>query len=149
MFCRVTGAETVPAGRARQIMRTSPVVLAASAVLCLTACDKTLEAPSDRGVCWHLVTTNAGKPRFNVLARGQPDLEHCAAELEKMRLTFRALGATQTDVIGAYQGQFLFLQREGVFTAQTIDGYRYPFMVRTGDGRLAVPGAMPTEPEQK
>jgi hypothetical protein len=49
-------------------------------------------------------------------------------------------------VTGAYQGQFLFLDPRGVFTAQTIDGYRYPFMVRTGDGRLAVPGAMPRAP---
>jgi hypothetical protein len=32
-----------------------------------------------------------------------------------------------------------------VFTAQTYDGYRFPFLVRTGDGRLAMPGAMPTQ----
>ncbi len=119
----------------------------------LASCSKTLEAPTDRGVCWHLVTPAGGRPKFNVLATHQPDLEHCAAELEKMRLQFRALGATQTDVTGAYQSQFLFLQREGVFTAQTFDGYRYPFLVRTGDGRLAVPGAMPEPtpagPEQK
>ncbi len=97
----------------------------------------------DRGVCWHLTKDDAGKPKFNRLAVQQKDLEHCAAQLEMMRLQFRALGAGQDTVTGAYQGQFLFLQREGVFTAQTVDGYRYPFMVRTGDGRLAVPGAMP------
>ena len=80
---------------------------------------------------------------------GQPDLEHCAAQLEMMRLRFLGLGSTQSEITGAYQGQFLFLQKEGVFTAQAVDGYRYPFMVRTGDGRLAVPGAMPMMPEQK
>ncbi len=112
----------------------------------LAGCDRTLEAPADRGVCWHLVKGDDGKPKFNRLAERQPDLEHCAAQLEIMRLDFRALGAGQTHVIGAYQGQFLFLQPEGVFTAQAIDGYRYPFMVRTGDGRLAVPGAMPRRP---
>jgi len=109
----------------------------------LAGCDKTLDAPMDRGVCWHLVKDDAGKPKFNRLADHQPDLEHCAAQLEMMRLSFRSLGMVQTDVTGAFQGQYLFLQREGVFTAQTVDGYRYPFMVRTGDGRLAVPGAMP------
>jgi len=130
-------------------MRTTAIGLAACAAFSLAACNKQVEAPTNAGVCWHLVTPEPGKAKFNVLARNQPDLEHCAAELEKMRLTFSALGSTQTDVTGAYQGQFLFLQREGVFTSQTIDGYRYPFMVRTGDGRLAVPGAMPAEPEQK
>ena len=128
--------------------RLSPplVVLAAFA---LGACQRQLEAPTDRQVCWHLAQAPGGEAKFNVLAKGQPDLEHCAAQLEMMRLRFLGLGSTQSEITGAYQGQFLFLQREGVFTAQTYDGYRYPFMVRTGDGRLAVPGAMPMTPEQK
>jgi hypothetical protein len=88
-----------------------------------------------------------GQPKFNVLARGVPDLEHCAAELEKMRINFAALGLPQNAITGAYQGQFLFLNRYGVFTAQALSGYQYPFMVRTGDGRLAMPGAMP-QPSQ-
>lgn len=111
--------------------------------LVLAACSPTLEAPRDPGVCWHMVTDNAGKPKFNRLADRQPDLEHCAAQLEMMRLRFRGLGLSQDRVTGAYQGQFLFIQPEGVFTAQSYNGYHYPFMVRTGDGRLAVPGAMP------
>ena len=69
--------------------------------------------------------------------------QDCAAQLEMMRLRFRGLGLSQDRVTGAYQGQFLFIQPEGVFTAQSYNGYHYPFMVRTGDGRLAVPGAMP------
>jgi hypothetical protein len=117
-------------------------LMAASAGL-LAGCAHPLEAPTDRGVCWHLVKGDDGKPRFNRLADHQPDLEHCAAQLEMMRLHFGALGASQSNVTGAYQGQFLFIQPEGAFTAQTLDGYRYPFMVRTGDGRFAVPGAMP------
>jgi len=125
-------------------MRVLPSCVVALAAVGLCACQKQLEAPVDKGVCWHLVQTSDGKAKFNPLAENQPDLEHCAAELEKMRLSFAALGAVKTEVTGAYQGQFLFLQREGVFTAQSYDGYRFPFMVRTGDGRLAVPGAMPT-----
>jgi hypothetical protein len=127
-------------------MRVRPDLVALLGAFALAACGQTVEAPVDRGVCWHMVKGDDGKPKFNRLADSQPDLEHCAAQLEIMRLNFRALGAGQTHVTGAYQGQFLFLQPEGVFTAQAIDGYRYPFMVRTGDGRLAVPGAMPRQP---
>jgi hypothetical protein len=124
--------------------------LAAAAALSLTACEKQLEAPTDRGVCWHLVQPPHAALKFNVLKRGVPDLEHCAAELEKMRITFLSLGVPQGDLTaGAYQGQFLFLQREGAFTSSTLDGFRYPFMVRTGDQRLAIPGAMPPQPDQK
>jgi hypothetical protein len=113
------------------------------ATIVLASCSPSLEAPRDPGVCWHLATDNAGKPKFNPLAHNQPDLEHCAAQLEMMRLNFRSLGLSQDRLTGAYQGQFLFIQPGGVFTAQSYDGYHYPFMVRTGDGRLAVPGAMP------
>lgn len=132
-------------------MRTAPLVPILVTLAALSGCAKQLEAPTDTGVCWHMVQAPAGKVKFNALARNQPDLEHCAGELEKMRLSFRALGSTLSEVTGAYQGQFLFLSREGVFTAPTYTGYHFPFMVRTGDGRLAVPGAMPAAPgpEQK
>jgi len=113
--------------------------------LCLAGCTKQIEAPTDHGVCWAMAQLPNGTTRFNKLAQDQPDLEHCAAQLEIMRLRFRALGSTQTQLTGAYQGQFIFIQPEGVFTAQTYDGYRFPFLVRTGDGRLAMPGAMPTQ----
>ncbi len=124
-------------------MRAAPLILLGFATFLLESCQKQLEAPTERGVCWHIVTSDKGKPKFNRLATGQPDLEHCAAELEKMRLNFRALGANQDAVDGAFQGQFLFVRPEGVFTAQNVTDHRYVLMVRTGDGRLAVPGAMP------
>lgn len=114
----------------------------------LAACQGQVEAPVDRGVCWHMVSLPKGQPKFNVLTRGVPNLEQCAAELEKMRIGFQSLGVPQGDITGAYQGQFLFLNRYGVFTAQSLTGYQYPFMVRTGDGRLAMPGAMPQAPAQ-
>ena len=124
-------------------MRPLLSVLALLVPLALGACEKQLEAPTAAGVCWHLAGVVGGRGKFNRLADHQPDLEHCAAQLEQMRLRFRALGSAQDEVTGAYQGQFLFVQREGVFTAQTFKGFRYPMLVRTGDGRLAVPGAMP------
>ena len=128
--------------------RMSRAVLALTLTLslALAGCTKTLEAPTDAGVCWHLVSLPDGKVRFNRLAEHQAQLENCAAQLEIMRRNFRSLGAGQDSVTGAYQGQFLFVDPDGIFTAQTYSGHRYTLMVRTGDGRLAVPGAMPTAP---
>ena len=54
-------------------------------------------------------------------------------------------GSTRT-MVGAYQGNFIFLQREGIFTSPSMEQNRYLALVRTGDGRLAIPGAMPQAP---
>lgn len=115
------------------------------AALALSGCAKELQAPTDTGVCWHLAKLPDGHVRFNKLASNQPDMEHCAAQLEGMRLRFANLGSRQEEVVGAYQGGFLFIDKYGVFTAQRYEGIRYPFLVRTGDGRLAVPSAMPQQ----
>ena len=109
----------------------------------LSACTKAVEAPLDRGACWHAVPMSDGTIRFNSLAKDQATLEACAARLEDMRLRFRSLGSQQSYMVGAYQGNFLFLQPEGVFTARKFKGNRYLVLVRTGDGRLAKIGEMP------
>jgi hypothetical protein len=125
-------------------MRPWALTIGLAAVGLLGGCTQEISAPGDRGVCWHMVQPPKGPPKFNVLARDVPDLEHCAAQMEKMRINFQSLGLTQQgDLVGAYQTQFLFLNRYGAFTSQTLTGFHYPFLVRTGDGRLAVPGAMP------
>jgi len=119
---------------------------ALGAGLGLAACSgSSLEAPTEAGVCWHMVQEKDGSYRFNKLAVNQPNLENCAAELEGMRQRFNRLGADEDQVVGAYQGQFLFLQREGVFTARNLTTTRYLALVRTGDGRLAIPGAIKQE----
>ena len=109
----------------------------------LGACSKAVEAPTDVGVCWHAVFLKDGGVKFNKLATGKKALENCAASLEGMRLRFASLGAAQEQIVGAYQGQWLFIQPEGVFVSQSLTGGRYPALVRSGDGRLAIPGAMP------
>ena len=113
--------------------------------LALAACSQSPQPPGDVGVCYHLASVTGGKAQFNVVAGGVPDMEHCAADLEAMRIRFLNLGGGQSEIAGAYQGNFLFLQQEGVFTSSTYGGVRYPFLVRTGDGRLAAPGAMPSQ----
>ena len=72
-------------------------------------------------------------------------LEACAGNLEAMRVKFLRLGGNQTDIYGAFQANFLFLVREGVLTSTSLEGPRYVALVRTGDGRLAIPGAMPQQ----
>jgi len=117
----------------------------AAAALALAACEKQIEAPSDAGVCWHMVNLPGGKVRFNKLTQNVASIERCAADLEAMRLRFNALGQSNDHMTGAFQGQFLFLQPEGIFTSQSLTGGRYLLLVRTGDGRLAKPGVMPVQ----
>ena len=119
----------------------APLAAAAGALALAGCSDTSLKAPTEAGVCWHLVRVE-GEYRFNRLAGNQPQLEYCAARLEDMRLNFMRLGSTQSEVVGAYQGQFIFLQREGVFTARSLNSTPYLALVRTGDGRLAIPGAI-------
>ena len=121
------------------------LAVAAFSVCGLAACEKHLEAPTDTGICWHMVTLKGGKLRFNKLAEKVDTIEKCAAELEGMRLRFSALGVGNSQTIGAYQGQFLFLQPEGIFVGKSLSSGRYLLLVRTGDGRLAKPGVMPVQ----
>jgi hypothetical protein len=126
-------------------MKTKLSLIAAAglAAVTLAGCEKPIEAPYDTGVCWHVAPQKDGTMKFNVLAKNQPNVENCAAALEGMRIRFNRMGMNQQQLIGAYQGNFLFVQREGIFVGKTLTGGRYLALVRTGDGRLAVPGAMP------
>jgi hypothetical protein len=111
-------------------------------VAVLPGCKKELEAPFDKGVCWHMVYDANQKVKFNRLAEKVPNMETCAARLEEMRLRFLRLGGNAREVTGAYQGNFIFVKLTGIFMAQTWEGPQYPALVRTEDGRLAIPGAV-------
>ncbi len=106
----------------------------------LAACEPQLEAPTTRGACFHMVPDPAAEhgERFNQLPGKYQSLEYCAAALEAVR----ARGG-RGEIAGAYQSQFLFHNRRGIYVAQKYDGARYLALVRTGDGRLAMPGAVP------
>jgi hypothetical protein len=111
------------------------------------ACSQRTEPPGDPGICYNVVPQKDGKLKYFKLVNA-PSLEVCAANLEAMRLKFLRMGGTQQDIYGAYQANFLFLQQEGVLTSTSLEGPRYVALVRTGDGRLAIPGAMPQAPSQ-
>ena len=121
-----------------------PLLLAAGlGAAALTACGGGVEAPYEPGVCFTVETGAEGEaPAFHKLAEGQPQIEHCAARLEEMRLRFLRQGGSRQEIAGAYQGQYIFIDREGVWIGKSLDGSRFILMARTGDGRLAVPGAI-------
>ena len=111
--------------------------------LALTACEKAVEAPFDPGVCYAVEVGKEGEaPRFNKVADNQPQIEFCAARLEEVRLRFLRMGGSRQEIVGSYQGQFIFVDRGGVWLSGTLDGGRFNAMARTGDGRLAMPGAI-------
>ena len=121
-------------------------LVAGLSVLALSACAKRTLPPGGQGVCWHVVKDKSGELKFNKLKSDVPSLEHCAAELESMRVRFLRMGGTAREVTGAYMGNFIFVERQGIFTAPSLEEHPYLALVRTGDGRLVVPGAMPREP---
>jgi hypothetical protein len=120
------------------------LLIAASAT---SACTQRTEPPGDPGICYNVVPQKGGKLKYFKLVNAT-SLESCAANLEAMRVKFLRMGGTQQDIYGAYQANFLFLQAEGVLTSTSLEGPRYVALVRTGDGRLAIPGAMPSAPTQ-
>ena len=129
-------------------MKTRLLILSLAASAGLAACSQQVNAPFDKGVCYSVTLPEEGSkaaPEFNVVARDQPQIEFCAARLEEMRLRFLRMGGTNRDMIGAYQGQFIFIDRAGVRFGRTLEGQRFFALARTGDGRLAIPGAIQRE----
>lgn len=126
------------------LLRTAFV--AGLAIVALSACSKRTLPPGGEGICWHVTKTKDGELKYNKLATNVPDLEHCAANLEAMRIKFLRMGGSVREVTGAYKGNFIFVEREGILTAPSLEQAPYLALVRTGDGRLAVPGAMPQQP---
>ena len=124
----------------RPIRLFAPILCAA---LALAGCLKNIEPPFERGVCFHAVPLKNGQIRFNKLSDHQPNIEHCAANLEAMREQFLGLGGSTQEIMGAYQGSYIFVQRQGIFVSQSLHGIRYLALVRTGDGNLTMPGAVP------
>lgn len=108
----------------------------------LAGCNQSkVVAPTDRGVCY-LLNTKVDPPKFDRIASDIPDLEHCAAEMEKTRLGLNRLGADVGDITGSFQGRFLFRTGYGYYTSQTYEGNRYLLMVPY-NGKLVMPGAVP------
>ena len=67
------------------------------------------------------------------------------------RAYFLRLGGAKDEILGAYQGNFIFMTQQGIFTAKRLEGMRYLLMVRL-NGKLVMPGAVvrrePSAPDQ-
>ena len=124
-------------------MRLTLVPTALAAAGLLAACSNSPRPPGDVGVCYHVAQGKGGKLRYNVVTGGVPNMETCAARLEMLREQFLRMGGSHEQLTGAFQASYLFLDRTGVSASKTMDGIRYVALMRTGDGRLVVPGAMP------
>ncbi|MDR3512887.1 MAG: hypothetical protein P4L73_14720 [Caulobacteraceae bacterium] len=124
------------------IKAASLAALAAVAALALAGCQKTNPAPVDAGVCFQAVFLKDGGVKFNKLSEHEATIENCAASLEGMRVRFAALGGAE-EIVGAYQGNYIFLLKTGIFRSDSLTGARYPMLVRIGGGQLAQPGAVP------
>lgn len=125
----------------RRLLSVSALALAG---MVLAGCEAPLEAPYDQGVCYYFAPGDepGEAPRFNVVATNMPQIEFCAARLEEMRLHFMRRGRFERELIGGYQGQFIFVEPRGVAFGKRLDGPRFIALYRSGDGRLVVPGAV-------
>ncbi len=123
-------------------MSAKSLLSVAIAALAMAGCSSKTTPSGEAGICYHVVPQKDGSLKYNRVAPTR-SLEVCAGNLEAMRVKFLRMGGNQTDIYGAYQANFLFLVREGVMTSTSLEGPRYVALVRTGDGRLAIPGAMP------
>ena len=122
------------------------LILGAAAELLVAGCSKSVTAPTTPRVCYYDSKQKDGTWKFTEVAANQKQIENCAVELERMRLRFLRMGGSNREIVGSYQGEFIFLQDEGVFFARRYDGVRYLALRRYG-GRLVVPGIIQDAPE--
>ena len=128
-------------------MRNLAMICAAAAAAGFTLSGCAGPTPhGDPNVCYQLTFPKGEPPRYIVVARNVSKLEDCAGKLEGIRLNFLRLGGSITEIAGAYNDQFLFLDPSGVYAATTLTGPRYILMQRTSDGRLMRPGYIDTKP---
>jgi hypothetical protein len=74
-----------------------------------------VHAPRDPGVCWRMGADGT----FTVLVRGSSGIEACAGDLERVFMK------THTPVNGAYQGRYIFIDKEAIRSADTLTGERW------------------------
>ena len=94
--------------------------LAMFAVLGLTAACRQApspDAPRAEGVCWRAAPA---PPNFVVISEDVPDLVSCAMDLD---LAYLGEGHA---LVGAYQGNYIFVGPDKIQSAQGLDLFRYP-----------------------
>ena len=91
----------------------------ALALLALSGCQMSVEAPRTAGVCWRLGEGMNGRKDFKPFATGVETLEDCAAQLEGAHLV------NGTPMVGGFQGRIIYVTDEEVSVAANSKSARY------------------------
>ena len=83
----------------------------------LTGCARDIRPPDTPGVCW-LMTGSPDKPMFAPVAAYNANLYSCASQLEAVRMR------RGVEVVGAYNGNFIFVTNDAIQTAERFTGNR-------------------------
>jgi len=103
----------------------------------LSACQPEVKAPASDDVCYfigHVGKDKKGQDvlKFNPIKKVE-DMDHCAAEIYKIRRGFMLTG-TQGDVTeGVYNGNFLFAANGEVRRSSSYNGPQYPYLSVRGN----------------
>ncbi|UDF04655.1 hypothetical protein [Asticcacaulis sp. AND118] len=117
-------------------------IMAGAACVALAGCGPApLKGPKERNVCFHVGFPKDQPPKFNVIKKDVPSLEYCAAHLDALRIKFLSMGSPRKEIVGVYNGTFLWSDGRGVKIGQSYEGARIPLLTKAPDGRLVVPGA--------
>lgn len=74
-----------------------------------------IHAPKDPGVCYRMTAPG----HFEPLVRNSQGIEACAGDLERIHMK------TGESLTGAYQGRFIFVDKEAIRSATSWDGQRW------------------------
>jgi hypothetical protein len=74
-----------------------------------------IRAPRDPGVCWRLGSDG----KFAAIYRNSQGIEACAGDLERIHMK---TGETLT---GAYQGRYIFVDKEAIRSSDSLSGQRW------------------------
>ena len=77
------------------------------------------DAPTDPAVCWRVIGEGA-EAEFRRLANVVSNFESCAVRLESVYLQ------EKQEVVGAYQGRFIFVGPKSIDSAPHLEGARWP-----------------------
>jgi hypothetical protein len=125
-----------------------PLILASLGLigLGLAACEKDVQAPETRNVCYQVTPgKDQASTRFNPVAQNSRTMEACAAQLDLVRHRFMAMGSPRNEIVGAYNGSFLFIDSGGMRRADSLNGGRFVAYGRNAQGELIQPNGLPIQ----
>lgn len=106
-------------------MSARPFLIALMACAGLAACKNAAvqdqpQAPTDMGACYRMGTLAGAKTKFTLVSVGDANMETCAVHIEGVRLR------EGHDVIGAYEGRFIFASDAELTGSKNYNDQRFP-----------------------